>query len=175
MKMGPFKMAQGARRALYMAVVLAMTLGGLGLVAGGGYLLLAQDGAANLPTSMRQVLAEESTQAPTPRLTAQVPMGVPSGTAVAALPVTTEAAAAVASTPTAHVTRVQLAAAAATDVPTAAPTRVVRVTLVPTAAATPVPGSSELPDTGFGDFLQPIAGLGLAGIALITHAIRRRR
>jgi LPXTG-motif cell wall-anchored protein len=175
MKMRPFKLAQGTRRALYMAAVIAMTLGGLGLVAGGGYLLLAQDGAVQLPTSMREVLAEESTPAATPRLTAVVPVGAPSGTAAAPLPDTVVPTLASVDTPAARITRVVLAAAASTEVPTATVTRVVRVTLVPTLAVTALPGSSELPDTGFGDFVQPIAGLGLAGIALITHAIRRRR
>ncbi|MHB0877353.1 MAG: LPXTG cell wall anchor domain-containing protein [Anaerolineae bacterium] len=174
MSKGPSMVTRGVRRAVYMVVVTIMAIGGLGLAAGGGYLLLADNSITDLPTSMREVLAEEVTPGPTPRLTAQAPTGAPPLTIVTA----TQAAATQTAgltpmiTPTATVASEELLQAAAT---TPTPTRIVRATGVPTQTPTPLPGSTELPDTGFGEFIQPLAGLGLAGIALVTHAIRRRR
>jgi hypothetical protein len=49
------------------------------------------------------------------------------------------------------------------------PTRVVRAT----ETATPVP-TGELPDTGFGGFLQPLAGFALVGVAFAARALRNR-
>jgi hypothetical protein len=170
MSKGPSMVARGARRAAYTLIVGIMAIGGLALAAGGGYLLLADDSITDLPTSMKQVLAEEVTPGATPRLTAIAPTGAPS----LAIGTPTEPAPTPTDVPEVTVTAdsEQLLEAAAT---TPTPTRIVRATSVPTQTPTPVPGTTELPDTGFGEFVQPIAGLGLAGIAIVTHAIRRRR
>jgi LPXTG-motif cell wall-anchored protein len=42
-----------------------------------------------------------------------------------------------------------------------------------TETATPVP-TGELPDTGFGGFLQPLAGFALVGVAFAARALRNR-
>ena len=175
MSKGPSRVATGFRRAVYTVVVAVMALGGLGLAAGGGYLLLADDSIADLPTSMKQVLAEEVTPGVTPRLTAVAPTGAPALTIVTPTepaPTGTVPTATEASSPMITATPEGILEAAAIT-PTA--TRIVRATGVPTQTPTSVPGSTELPDTGFGEFLQPLAGLGLASIAIVTHAIRRRR
>lgn len=177
----PTKAASGVRRATNVVVIAIMALGGLALAAGGGYMLLADD-TIDLPTSMRQVLAEEVTSA-TPELTPEPQTGAPSLviiTPTAATGATSIALAAEATsdtpTPTAtYVVEVRTPTATASVAPSPTPTRIVRVTGVATATATAVPGSDELPDTGFGEFLQPLAGLGLASLALVTHAVRRRR
>ncbi|MGQ9553311.1 MAG: hypothetical protein ACUVWR_04255 [Anaerolineae bacterium] len=183
------------RKAMFVVVATVMSVGGLALLAGGGYMLMAQSAGQETPTTLTQVLAEEAT-AP---VVIKIAADSGSGTATAAA-ATKAAAESSAETPTTSaVTQVAadsdsgaatavagatmqpqatatllLTATAGSQTPvgtvTATSTRVSRAT----ATATPTSNSGELPDAGFGDFLQPIAGFGLAGIALIAHAIRRR-
>ncbi|NLT43241.1 MAG: LPXTG cell wall anchor domain-containing protein [Anaerolineae bacterium] len=146
--------ASGAiRRLLLVIAATGITVAGLALLAGGGYMLIAAPANTNPAPLLSQVSAQEptATTAPAPDPLDQRSVEV----AVDTVPdLVTDVPA-----PTLQ--------AAQVFVPTA--TRVVRATATPT----PEP-ATELPDTGFGSILQPLAGFALVGVAFTAHALRRR-
>ena len=139
--------------------------------AGGGYVLLASPSAADLPAPFSQVWAEEAAGLPG----AEAIAGVRSTSAAVAEAVTDPATGTVATTTATP--RPTSTAVLKITAPTATATRVIRATATPTTepTATPDPTADPLPDAGFGEFVQPIAGFALAGVALTAHAIRKRR
>ena len=160
------------RRLVFIIAATAMSVAGLVLLAGGGYMLLADQGVGETPASLSEVLAQDATSPAATALASESDSdyGRSSGAA------TVVAAATSAPTATATATATSLPTVTPTvKPPTATATRIVRSPATATPIATADADSSKLPDTGFGDFLQPIAGFGLAGIALVTHVIRRRR
>jgi hypothetical protein len=193
MAKSPNSGTRGARKALVAIVIAAVSVAGLALIAGGGYMLLAAPGQANLPAPISYVLAEGTSPTAlaaasvTPAAGAVRPSDTPAptkapdfaATAAALVAAATEEAKPTATPPIAWPSVPPTTSLAMAEAPTATATRVaVMPTIIITPVASAVPGGStdsQLPDTGFGEFLQPLAGFGLAGIALTAHLIRRRR
>ena len=150
----PARSASGAiRRLLLVIVATGVTVAGLALLAGGGYMLIAAPSNTNPAPLLSQVSAQEPTAT-----TAPAPEGL------------TERSVNVSSDKQPNLTAANPAPtlqAVQVFVPTA--TRVIRATETPT----PMP-ATELPDTGFGSILQPLAGFALVGVAFTAHALRRR-
>lgn len=146
--------ASGAiRRLMLVIVATGITVAGLALLAGGGYMLIAAPANTTPAPLLSQVSAQEptATTAPAPETVDQTRLEAVVDTKPDLVP----------STPAPTLQAAQV------FVPTA--TRVVRATATPT----PIP-ATELPDTGFGSILQPLAGFALVGVAFAAHAIRRR-
>ena len=179
MRKGTLPMRSTVPRMTLVTVATAVSLLGLALLAGGGYMLVAGTDLVNPEPAVSAVSAQEptsqvqtvvrsvqSTALPTPTSTAVTDLAAAAPSAEVPPDPDDASQPADSDDETNH-----SAVLAQADSPTATATRVVRATYTPT----PTSSSSELPDTGFGEFLQPIAGFGLAGIALTLHAIRKRR
>lgn len=152
----------GVRRLLLVIVATAVTVAGLALLAGGGYMLIAAPAETTPPPSLGQVSAQEADTAD--------PTATPTSSTDEISRRTAELAQLTGSDgPTSTPPSAASATPGLLAQQVATPTRVVRVT--PT--ATPIP-STELPDTGFGGFLQPLAGFAFIGVALTARALRNR-
>jgi|YNPNPStandDraft_1061719.scaffolds.fasta_scaffold79930_2 hypothetical protein len=153
------------RRFLLVLLATAASVSGLALLAGGGYMLFAGELPLGSPESIGMAAAEE-VASPTP----EIPLAITIVPAVAQ------------PTPSSPVHGAQDSALQPTATPmalaeaaTATPTRVAKATNTPVPVLTATPGSSELPDTGFGEFVQPLLGLGLVATAFTARWLRRHR
>jgi len=166
MRKAAYSAGRVVRRLMFIVAATAMSVAGLALLAGGGYMLLADKGAGETPIGLTEVLAQEATEPAATAVAADRNLDSGAATVIAGIVSDVTPTPTATSLPTATVTP---------KPPTPAATRISMAAATATPVATPTSGTDELPDTGFGDFLQPIAGFGLAGIALVAHAIRRRR
>ena len=150
----PARSASGAIRRLFLVIVAtAVTIAGLALLAGGGYMLIAAPANTTPAPLLSQVSAQEPTATAVPEEGGVTRLTLTEATEVQEAPALPTAA------PEVQAEQVV--------VPTA--TRVIRATETPT----PIP-VGELPDTGFGSILQPLAGFALVGVAFTARALRRR-
>lgn len=147
--------SESIRKVVMVTVATGITLAGLGLLASGGYRMIAASDQGRAAPILSQVSAQEPTPDVSPDV-APIPSVVPTVPDMGFSAQASEVTNAQPTTPSRQLV-----------VPTA--TRVLRAT------STPVPAATELPDTGFGSVLQPLAGAGLVSIAFLARALRKRQ